>query len=423
MKRKALIVTRVFGFLALALLLSGTVYGTDWTQWRGPNANGISTETGWNPNALDQGPDITWRLDVGKGHSTVAVKGNYLYTMGNRRVGSDRRGPHEDMVFCIDNRTGKEIWRYAYPCGEGRFPGPRSTPVLDGDKLYTISMEGHLFCFNAKNGKILWKRHVVDEGLAKLSEWGFSFSPVIDGDLLLLNLGKSGVAMNKKNGKVIWKSAPERGGLGSAVLFNSGGKRLAAIQGANMLHTVDVKTGNIVWSYKWSSYQDPVLLGNDLFYLSGGRARTKKGCALIKVKDGKPEELWHNKQADYAFQSRVIINGYAYGLRRANGEYLQCIDIKTGDEKWSREMSDWGSLMAAGDKLIVLEGDGDLTIVQATSEKYTEIGRAKLIKMKDWKTYDRNEPNTCWTAPVLANGYVYGRNTHGELVCVNLNKK
>jgi outer membrane protein assembly factor BamB len=256
--------------------------------------------------------------------------------------------------------------------------------------------------------------------LTKSSDWGFSFSAVIEGDMLILNAGKSGIALNKKNGKVIWKSAPEKCGLGTPVLFNFGEKRLAAIQGDNTIYTIDVKTGEVQWTYKWTSDADPIVFNKNLMYLSAGTARTKRGRALLKIKEGEAEELWFHKNTNYAFQSWIILNGYAYGFRTANKGFFQCVDIKTGEEKWNQNSSDYGGLMAADEKLIVLKGNGILAIVEASSEAYKEISSARVIKMKDMRSYPRDVPNVCWTAPVLSNGHIYCRNTYGDLVCVGI---
>lgn len=406
--------------LLLMCLLAVSAYGSDWEQWRGPHANGISMEKGWNPKALLKGQNIVWKTNVGKGHSTVAVKGNYLYTMGNKAIASGGKTMYEDTVYCLDTRNGKEVWRYSYPCKQDRFPGPRSTPVIDGSRVYTVSLEGHLFCFNAQNGAVIWKRHIIDEGLTKISEWSFSFSPVVEGDMLLLNAGRSGAALNKNTGKTIWQSPTEKCGLAAPVLYNFQGKRLAAIQGSDTIFGVDVKTGHVLWSYKWRSYSDPVMLGDDLMFLSAGRSRTNNGCALLKLKNGEPELLWNNKTGNNAFQSWVVLNGYAYGIKSSNKTYIQCVDIKTGQEKWAHETIEWGSLMAADNKLIILDGDGDLIIAEASPDAYKEISSLKLFKMQHWRSYRGDDINCCWTAPVLANGCIYGRNTYGDLVCVNM---
>jgi len=405
--------------LALFCVFSGTAFGDDWTAWRGPNANGISTETGWNPKALTT-PKIVWKRNVGKGHSAVAIKGNYLYTMGNKAFTSGKTIRYEDIVICLDNRTGKKIWLYAYSCDKGVYPGPMSTPVVDGSRLYTISRKGHLFCFSALNGKIMWKKNIITDGLVQLSGEEFAFSPVIEGDLLILNVGKSGVALNKKNGKVIWKSTPEKGGLATPILFNFGKKRLAAIQGDDTIHIVDLKKGKVQWTIKWKSYADPIFFNQNLIYLSASRSRTVKGCALLKITKGKLEVLWRNKKYNTAFQSWVILNGHGYGFKRSNKQYLQCIEIKTGEEKWAKEVDAGGSLIGSNGKLIILYGQGNLAIAEVSPRGYTEISSAKLFKIQHWRSYPKGDVNCCWIAPVLSNGRIYCRNTYGELICVDM---
>lgn len=419
MKRISLYPALAVTILLAAIWVPGKMNSDDWTAWRGPNGNGISTETRWNPRALTI-PRIVWKRNVGKGHSTVAVKGNYLYTMGNKDITSGETPLYKDIVVCLDNRTGKKIWRYAYPCDRGNFPGPMSTPLVDGSRLYTVSREGDLFCLNALNGKMMWKINMITDGLTQSPDWGFAFSPVIEGNLLILNAGESGAALNKKNGRVIWKSAPEQGGLATPVLFNFGEKRLAAIQGHDTLHIVDIKTGEVQWATKWKSYADPILFNQNLIYLSASRIHTTS-CALLKIMGGELEVLWRNKKRNSAFQSWVILNGHGYGFKRSGKQYLQCIEIKTGKEKWAKQVPAGGSLMASNGKLIILCGEGDLIIAEASPKGYKEISSAKLFKIRHWRSYRRGDVNCCWATPVLSNGRIYCRNTYGELICVDMN--
>jgi len=419
MKNKSFAFFSLLVILILFWVFSGTTFGDDWTAWRGPNTNGISTETGWNPRALTT-PKIVWKTNVGKGHSSVAVKGNYLYTMGNNPITSGNTTIDKDIVICLDNRTGKKIWLYAYPCDRGVYPGPMSTPVVDGTCLYTISRKGHLFCFNALNGKVVWKKNIITDGLSQSLNSEFSFSPVIEGNMLLLNLNTSGVVLNKKNGKVIWKSSPGEGGIATPILFNFGGKRLAVIQGKDTIHIVDINTGEVWRTFEWKSFADPILFNQDLIYLSASRSLTKKSCALIKIRNWELEVLWYEKYKNTAFQSWVILNGYGYGFKRSDKQYLQCIEIMTGKQKWEHQVVDWGSLMAANGKLIILYGQGDLSIAEASSVGYKEISSAKLFDIGHWRSYQKGDVNCCWTAPVLSNGRIYCRNTYGDLVCVDM---
>lgn len=411
---------KIYILLTISLLLFVQfANGNDWPRWRGPNANGVSMDTNWKADAL-KNVRIDWSFDLGMGHSAVSVLGDRVYTMGGKMVITGKDTTFTDIVYCLDAPTGREIWRYSYPMPWERFPGPNSTPTIDGDKIFTLSRHGHLFCFNAQNGNVIWGKNIVGAGLAQVPDWGFSGSPVVENDLLILNAGKAGLALNKNTGAVVWKSENGQGGLGTPIIISQNGKRLAAIQANNTLYGIDVKNGDVVWSHAWrDSYTDPILLDNQLF-ITGNRG----GCAVFKTDGGKPEIVWQNKKIrPLTFLNFVIVGDYAYGFGRVKRKQpLQCVDIKTGEVKWTEDMGDWGSLMAAGDKLIVLDGDGDLRIVQAKPEGYNEISSANIIRMKHWQSYGYDAPNACWTAPVLSNGRIFARNTYGDLVCVNVSR-
>ena len=256
-----------FSLIALGSfsLVSSQAEAADWPQWRGLNRDSVSVESGWDPLALNR-PRIVWKARVGIGFSSAAVKDNYLYTMGNEN--------NIDTVYCLDANTGKEIWNYSYPCGLGEHPGPRATPTVDDDLVFTLSREGHLYCFNAKNGKVRWKRNITKDFKVTPPNWGYAGSPVIEDDILLLNAGVSGIALNKKSGKKIWVSSPGTGGYATPVIYDWNDKRCAAIFGQNALHAVVVETGELLWSYKWQTGSDvnaadPVVSGNKVFISSG----------------------------------------------------------------------------------------------------------------------------------------------------------
>ena len=413
---------RKFVTLIVILVIFSSLYAIsfsgDWTSWRGPNANGISTEKNWKPEALNGNPNILWETNVGFGHSAVAVKGNFLYTMGNKNIITGAESVFTDFVYCLDANSGKEIWQYSYPCKDRSYPGPRTTPVLDGNYLYTLSWVGDLFCFNAQNGKVIWSRNLVADGLSKKPTWGFSGSPVIENDMLILTAGKAGLALNKKTGKIIWKSELKKCGIPSPVIFTLNGKRIAAISGEKLYYAVDVKTGKVLWSYKWETCNDPVVIDNNLFF-----SADKKGSALVAVNNADPKTLWTKKIIANAFQNSIVIDGYAYGFGWVKKKQpFQCIDLKTGDLKWSEDIGMWGALMAANGKLIILKGDGKLAIADASPESYKEITCADVVPMTNNKGIARNKQCFCWTAPVLVNGKIYARNNYGKLVCVDMQK-
>jgi outer membrane protein assembly factor BamB len=219
-------------FIVIFVFGISTQYGLtddfDWPRWRGPNGDGISMETDWNPEALARGIKLVWQVDVGRGHSNVVIKGKYLYTMG--------RGAGEDTVHCLKVKNGKKVWRFSYPVQIGSYT--TATPIIDGESVYTLSQEGHLFCFNAKNGKIRWKKDLVSELDVVRPYYDFAGSPVIEGDLVILNLNLSGIALNKNTGEMVWVSekyhpsiicyqSKNLGSYATPVLYDKNGKRFA----------------------------------------------------------------------------------------------------------------------------------------------------------------------------------------------------
>ena len=198
MKTKTLVCVLVIFVFGISMQL-GIAEDFDWPRWRGPNADGISLETDWNPEALSNGLNIVWKTNVGVGMSNMAIKGKYLYTMGN-----DYKN---DTVYCLNVVNGKEIWKYSYP-SRGSGYGTHTTPTIDGKRVYTLSTEGHIHCFTAKNGKVKWTKNIIEEYGVISPQFGFAGSPVIEGDLVIITVNKSGLALDKKTGKMVWISEP-----------------------------------------------------------------------------------------------------------------------------------------------------------------------------------------------------------------------
>jgi outer membrane protein assembly factor BamB len=391
-------------FVSSFVIITGA-FG-DWPQWRGPERNGISTETNWNPEALAKGPNILWKEKVGLGYSSVAVNGRFLYTMGNDRG--------QDTVYCLDARTGREIWKYSYPASSMQYPGPRATPTVDGNFLYTLSSDGQLSCFSADKGKKQWQRNIAADFGARPPNWGFACSPVIEGELLLLNAGISGLALYKKTGKAAWTSGAGTGGYATPVAYDLEGKRYAAIFGRRAIYGVEVQTGKQAWSYPWTTDNDvnaadPLVFGSRVFISSNYGA----GSALLDISGRQPRLVWRNASMNSHFSSFLLIDGYIYGndgfAGRRDGVF-RCLDAETGRTMWSESLG-FGSLIAADGKLILLTEQGDLYIARAISSSYQEISRARSILS-----------SSCWTPPVLCKGMIYLRNHRGDLVCVDVSR-
>ena len=384
----------------------------DWPRWRGPNGDGISMETNWNPEALAEGPKILWKADIGLGHSNVAIKGKYLYTMGYKS------GTAEDTVYCLKVKNGKKVWEDSY---DTNLIGivTQSTPVIDEDYVYTLSVSGDLFCFKAATGKVQWKKNIVEELQAERPNYWFATSPVVDGHMLILNINEYGAALDKKTGETIWTSPPTNekyvSQYSTPIFYDLNGERYAIIFGNYLIHAVELERGKPIWSMKWEGglstecATDPIYSDGRVFITT-----YDDGCALIDIHTDNPQIIWKNKNIRSEISSSVLVKGYIYGMD-GKTDYpphsLRCIDWKTGELMWEHKMR-MGTLIAAGDKLIILEYDGTLHIAEATPLIYKEISVVKV------------DEGACqfWTPPVLYKGKIFCRNHSHNLICIDVSK-
>lgn len=395
-------VRRVVWWLGAMVLAVGPVQA-DWAQWRGPEGSGVSPESNWAVGKLVPEPSVLWRTNVGRGYASVSVAGGRLYTMGNE---GDR-----DVVRCLAVSTGKEIWRHTYTCRGGSYPGPRATPVKDGNLLFSVSRAGDVYALDITTGHPVWHRNVAEELGARDPRWGHAASALVVGDIVLLNACTSGVALQKSTGKTIWASDPGICNYATPVLARLDGDAYAVVMGKDMVYGVDVGTGRRLWSFPWeeSKYDvnaaDPVISGTHVFVSSG----YGKGCAVRRVERGATHLVWSNQRMRNHFSSCVLIDGYLYGIDGNAGRGdLVCLSFASGDEAW-RENLGFGSLMAAAGKLLVLNERGRLHVVEAVPEGYREAARCET-----------GLSPRCWTAPVLCEGLIYCRNQKGDLVCLDV---
>lgn len=394
-------------FWLLIALIALPVSAEDWGQWRGPARTGISAETGWLDAWPAEGPRILWKAQVGIGFSSFAVARNRVYTIGHAN--------EMDTVFCLDADKGQVLWYHPYPAdlGDKFFEGgPTSTPTVDGDRVYTLGKWGDLFCFDAANGKIAWQKNIATETGAPVPAWGFGGSPLVLGDLLILNMGESGIALEKATGKLVWKSAAAESGY-STPLPIPGQESLLLMSSGRAWHAVDAKTGKEAWRVKWMTQYgvnaaDPVF-DNGTMLVSTGYA---KGAALFKLGGAEPELVWQNKSLRSQMNPPVLIGGHVYGVDGDAGQKtaLKCVEMATGAEKWSVPLAGSGAVAAADGKLLVLNGEGTLMVAPASPAAFKPTSQAKVLGGK------------CWTVPVLANGRVYCRNAEGHVVCLDLRK-
>jgi outer membrane protein assembly factor BamB len=396
---------------ALALLCLWIAFPSsalDWPNYRGPNYDGISEET--IPANLPAELPVKWRAQVGIGFCTVSVVGDRVLTMGNRTV----EGVETDTVWCLSAETGELLWQHSYPCAlDPRYyeGGPGATPTVEGEAVYTLSKKGHALRLELATGRVAWGRDLVADHAVELPEWSFAGSPFVDGDRLLLNVGRGGIALDKETGETIWLSSTETSGYATVVPYEAGAPEASRLLfSAKGLVAFDPATGKAASDLPWRTSRDvnaadPIVIGKRILVSSAS------GAALIEPRSGggEPELVWEQKDMRWYFNPGVLLDGHLYSLHGTTHRptELMCVEAETGRIVWREPGFGSGGLMAAGGTVVLFDL-GVLTLFDADPSGYRPRLRQKLLE------------GTCWTAPVLANGRIYCRNALGELVCVGV---
>lgn len=396
----------LLALFCLAAGSAGSASAGDWPQFRGPNRDGISKETGLVRSWPAGGPQVLWKGRSGEGYSSVSVAQGRLFVLLGR--GGD------ELAVAFDAKTGKELWQARidskYESDQGN--GPRSTPTVDGDLVFALSASGKLAALDIKSGKKVWSRDLRSELGAKPPSWGVSTSPLVEGNLLLLDVGgsKSLAALDKKTGKTVWTSQSDRAGYSAPIAFTAFGLRHVVFFTGTSVVAVAPATGKLLWRVPWRTDWDvnaatPIFIAPDKLYVSSGYD-TGAGLFRIKVAGGKAavEEVWKSKGMKNQFSSSVVAGGVVYGF---HDKTLKAIDVATGEERWKERGLGHGSLILADGHLIVLSESGTLVLAEATPAGYKPKATAEVLSGR------------CWTMPTLANGVLYVRNQE-ELLALSV---
>jgi outer membrane protein assembly factor BamB len=413
--------------LAATVTLAPAARADDWPQWRGPDRTEISREKGLLKSWPSGGPKLLWTYsEAGNGYSGPAVVGDRLYIMGTEG--------DSDVVLALDTKNGKKLWstRFAPVYEHDRGNGSRGTPTVDGDVLYGLGGQGELVCLAVADGSKRWSVNLKkDLGGQMMSGWGYSESPLVDGDKLICTPGgRKGTlaALDKKNGKVIWRSADltDAAGYASPIAVDFGGTRMIIQMTGKGVAGVDARDGKLLWRYTpQSTYRTavvptPIFHDGHVYVTSGYNA----GCDLIKLSGDsasgfKAEKVYANKNMVNHHGGVVLFEGHVYGYSDSNGWI--CQDFKTGKIVWKAERSKLGkgSVTFADGKLYCYsERDGTAVLIDASPKGWQEHGRFKIPK----ESQMRARRGSVWTHPVVANGKLYLRDQE-LLYCFDVKEK
>jgi len=396
---------------ALCLSLCSLGWGADWPQWRGPNRDGISPETGLLDSWPKGGPPLVWKVQgLGQGYSAAAVSGGRLFIQG--------QSGDLQFVMAFDANTGKQLWKTANGRSfrEQRGYGPRGTPTVDGDRVYALAADGWLMCLEAATGKKIWDMNIVERFRGRILQWGISESPLVDGDRVIVTPGGRNaavVALNKTNGEVLWQSQSDEGGYSSPVAFDAGGARKLVVFTGDGAIGLSEKNGALEWRYdkvsnRVANIATPIVHNGKVFLSSDYGT----GCALLNLSADRgslrASEVYFNRDMRNHYSTSVLVGEYLYGY---SSSILTAMKFQTGEVAWRDRSVGKGSLIYAEGHLYCRGENGAVGLVQATPEAYREKSRFEMPK-GEFPT---------WSPPVIAGGKLYLRDQE-TLYCYNIKR-
>src|SRR5262245_1787756 len=406
--------SELFCILFAAILYSFAAPG-DWTQWRGPNRDGLSTETGLLKEWPANGPPLVWKAKgLGRGFSTVSIAGDRIFTMGD--------GPDSSFVHAIKLADGKLLWSTPVGRPGGDHPGTRCTPTVDGDLVFALGQFGDLVCVETATGKEHWRKNLrKDFGGQMMSGWGYSESPLVDGDKIVCTPGGSQgtvIAFNKRTGEVIWrtKDFTDSAAYSSLIIAEIDGVRqYIQLTGASVVGIAPAD-GRVLWraprAGRTAVAATPVYHDGCVFVTSDYGV----GCNMFKITrtsgEFKAEQVYANTQMKNHHGGVIRVGDYVYGSDGRGS--LKCMELKTGKVVWENMSVGKGSLGCADGHLYLRSGNGQGTValVEAKATAYKEKGRLNPP--------DRSSDNS-WAQPVITGGKLYLRD-HDVLLCYDVRK-
>ena len=413
----------------------------EWPQWMGPQRDNVWREDGVLEALPAAGPRVVWRVPIAGGYAGAAVAGGRVFvtdyvTAADVKVANFERkaSTGTERVLCLDEATGQLLWTHEYPVTYTiAYPaGPRCTPTVDGDRVYTLGAEGDLFCFDAATGKVVWSRDLKKDYATKAALWGWASHPLVDGEKLICIAGTDAahaVAFDTRTGKELWRAgtAPEQGYVPPSIIEAAGVRQLVLVK-PDGVYAVDPDTGKLLWETPYNAdngsiIMTPVRIGDHL-YVGGYQGKN----LLLRLKADAPgvDVVWRNKPKQGISAVNVqpfVADGIVYGFHES-GE-LRAMRIPEGDFAWRGggplgarpQGSGTAFITRHRDRFFLFTETGDLVIAKLTPAGYEELSRAHLIEPTN-VAFGRP---VVWCAPAYANRSIVVRND-AEIIRVSLAK-
>lgn len=378
-----------------------------WTNYRGPNRDGRYEElpvlTSWPAGGLTP----IWKQPIGIGYASFTVADGAAFTIEQRR--------RQEVAAAYDAATGRELWTQSWNAEytDSTGDGPRSTPTWDEGRLYVLGATGELRCLDAKTGRVIWGKNILSENGASNLPWAMAASPLIVDDKVIVlpggSGGKSVVAYNKMTGAPVWRSLDDRQAYVSPMLVTLSGRRQILVVSSTRAVGLVPENGQLIWSHTWDTdmginASQPIIVSANRFFISSGYG---KGAALVEVNGANARTIWENINMKNKFNSSVLHQGHVYGLDEG---ILSCVDVNTGERKWKGGRYGYGQLLLAGGNLIVITDTGELALVKAAPDQFSELARFQAIEGKTWNY------------PAIAGGRLLVRNAN-QMAAYNIAAK
>lgn len=422
--------------LLIGFVIFNQAKADDWPRWFGPEGDGVWREDGILAEFPASGPNVLWRTPIGPGYTGPAVADGRVFVMDRK---SENRRDGTDRVLCLDAKTGEEIWNHEYEATyEAAYPaGPRATPTVDGDRVYTLGTEGQLFCFKADSGEVVWSKEYKSDFGARSPTWGFAAAPLVVGDLLICLPGPV-VALDKMTGELKWQALrPSQPGYCAPRLIEYGKNRQLLIWRPDSVNALDPVTGREIWSIPWElraglSIPTPRVSADEtqLFLTAFYNGSLMLG---LRENGSKPEIQWRTlapsekrtTHLNSIMSTPVLDDGHIYGVC-SYGQF-RCLKMETGERVWEDltiatggTEARWGNVFITlnepSARYFLFNELGDLLIGKLTPSGFEEQTRAHLLEPNG---VDLRQRAIVWSHPAYADRKIYVRND-SEIICVDL---